>query len=103
MAQRYNVELCGGEGRDPHEFYQAEMDYLYTEQKRQACLWYMYVDICVFDRTDHVDLPEKQDRDYNLDLAAQKYKKLLTPNITPRKMTPLNGSWNMATTWTTGD
>ena len=72
MEQCYNVELDGGEGRGPHEFYQADIDNLYTEQKRQACLWHMYVDIGVFNRTDHVDYPETRVRNFDSDLAARK-------------------------------
>ena len=53
------------------------MEYLYDEQKRQACLWYMFVDICVFDRTDHVDYPETRVRNYDFDIVERKLKEAL--------------------------
>ena len=74
LPEHINVNLEGGEGLHPHECYDTECTILQKEQTRQACVWFMMVDICVYDRTDYVEYPEKLVRKYDPELSAWKLK-----------------------------
>ena len=49
--------MASSEGIDPVEVYTAASDTYQKEIKDQGCCWYLFCDIAVFDRTDHVEMP----------------------------------------------
>ena len=46
-----------GEGIDPVQVYERATEKYQKGIKDQGCCWYMFCDIAVFDRTDHVEEP----------------------------------------------
>ena len=49
--------MASSEGIDPVEVYQTAAKKYQDEVTSQCCCWYLFCDIAVFDRTDHVELP----------------------------------------------
>ena len=49
--------MGAGEGIDPVQVYLTATDKYQKGIKDQGCCWYMFCDIAVFDRTDHVEGP----------------------------------------------
>ena len=52
-----NPTLMSGEGIEPYELYYQAMKALYAQSKKQACTWYMVVDVCAYDRQDQIIFP----------------------------------------------
>ena len=49
--------MASSEGIDPVEVYQTAAKKYQDEVTSQGCCWYLFCDIAVFDRTDHVEMP----------------------------------------------
>ena len=49
--------MASSEGIDPVEAFQAAARKYQDEVTSQGCCWYLFCDIAVFDRTDHVEMP----------------------------------------------